>query len=108
MVAALADLYSRREKCIVALGAWRVRCGRISRNRLVDWLRSHLALQDCWGRCSPGYGVSPFKTQTFARFADREDDALCEAIRRVWKGLIEDGLGGRIVKQRIARHGNVA
>ena len=58
-----------------------------------------------------GPGVSPFKTEAFARFADREgreDDALCEAIRRARRGLIEAGLGGGIVKQRIARRGNVA
>jgi hypothetical protein len=49
-----------------------------------------------------------FKTKPFARFADREgiaDSALCDAVRRAEKGLIDADLGGGIIKQRIARQG---
>ncbi len=49
-----------------------------------------------------------FKTRAFARFADREgveDDALCGAVERAEKGLIDADLGGGIIKQRIARKG---
>ncbi|MDE0060163.1 MAG: type II toxin-antitoxin system RelE/ParE family toxin [Defluviicoccus sp.] len=49
-----------------------------------------------------------FKTRAFARFADREevdDDALCEAVARAGKGLIDADLGGGVIKQRIARKG---
>jgi hypothetical protein len=49
-----------------------------------------------------------FKTKTFARFArkaDLEDSALCEAIADAERGLIDAELGGGVVKQRIARRG---
>ena len=49
-----------------------------------------------------------FKTKAFARFADREgleDAALCEAVRRARRGLIDADLGGGVIKQRIARKG---
>ena len=49
-----------------------------------------------------------FKTKAFARFANREgleDDALCDAVRRARKGLIDADLGGGVIKQRIARKG---
>ncbi len=49
-----------------------------------------------------------FKTKAFARFADRErleDAALCEAVRRARRGLIDAHLGGGVIKQRIARKG---
>jgi len=49
-----------------------------------------------------------FKTKPFARFAYREgidDPALCEAIERAEKGLIDAELGGGVIKQRIARKG---
>ena len=32
-----------------------------------------------------------------------EDDALCEAVRRARRGLIDVNLGGGVIKQRIAR-----
>ena len=47
-----------------------------------------------------------FKTKPFARFADREritDEALCDAVRRAGRGLIDADLGGSVIKQRIAR-----
>ena len=50
-----------------------------------------------------------FKTKAFARFADRErleDAALCEAVRRARRGLIDADLGGGVIKQRIARKGS--
>ena len=49
-----------------------------------------------------------FKTKPFARFANREgieDRALCEAVERVAKGLVDADLGGCVFKQRIARRG---
>ena len=49
-----------------------------------------------------------FKTKLFARFARRErisDGALCEAVERVEKGLVDADLGGGVIKQRIARQG---
>ena len=49
-----------------------------------------------------------FKTKAFARFADRErleDAALCQAVRRARRGLIDADLGGGVIKQRIARKG---
>ena len=49
-----------------------------------------------------------FKTKLFARFARRErisDGALCEAVSRVEKGLVDADLGGGVIKQRIARQG---
>lgn len=47
-----------------------------------------------------------FKTKWFLRFARQqgiEDEALCEAIARAEKGLIDAELGGGVIKQRIAR-----
>ena len=52
--------------------------------------------------------MQTFKTKAFARFADREgleDSALCEAILRARRGLVDADLGGGVIKQRIARKG---
>ena len=52
--------------------------------------------------------MQTFKSKAFARFADREgleDAALCEAVGRAWRGLIDANLGGGVIKQRIARKG---
>ena len=52
--------------------------------------------------------MQTFKTKAFARFADREgleDAALCEAVGRARRGLIDADLGGGVIKQRIARRG---
>jgi len=49
-----------------------------------------------------------FKTKSFARFADRikiNDTALCDAVLRAEKGMIDANLGGGVIKQRIARKG---
>ncbi len=49
-----------------------------------------------------------FKTRAFARFAGREgvdDSALCEAVDRARRGLVDADLGGGVLKQRIARKG---
>ncbi len=49
-----------------------------------------------------------FKTKPFARFASREgidDEALCEAVERAGRGLIDADLGGGVIKQRVARRG---
>ncbi len=49
-----------------------------------------------------------FKTKAFARFAKREgleDGALCEAVERAERGLVDADLGGGVIKQRIAREG---
>ena len=47
-----------------------------------------------------------FKTKWFARFARQgslTDLALCEAVARAERGLIDADLGGGVLKQRIAR-----
>ena len=49
-----------------------------------------------------------FKTKPFARFAIREgitDEALCDAVERARRGLVDADLGGGVIKQRIARRG---
>ena len=49
-----------------------------------------------------------FETKEIARFARREkisDAALCEAVSRMERGLIDADLGGGLIKQRIAREG---
>ena len=49
-----------------------------------------------------------FKTKPFARFAHREgiaDDALCDAVERAARGLVDADLGGGVIKQRITRRG---
>ena len=49
-----------------------------------------------------------FKTKGFARFQRRDgidDAALCEAIARAERGLIDANLGHGLIKQRVARHG---
>ncbi len=49
-----------------------------------------------------------FATRWFTRFAESEritDAALCEAIDRVERGLVDANLGRGLVKQRIARSG---
>ena len=46
--------------------------------------------------------------KTFRRFQRREgiaDDALAEAVARAERGLIDAGLGGGLIKQRVARPG---
>jgi hypothetical protein len=52
--------------------------------------------------------VRVFKTKWFRRFARREridDIALCEAIARANRGLIDADLGANVIKQRVARPG---
>jgi hypothetical protein len=52
--------------------------------------------------------VRAYKTKGFARFARRQridDDALCEAIPRAERGLIDADLGGGVIKQRVPRPG---
>ena len=49
-----------------------------------------------------------FKTRAFARFARKErigDAALCEAIERAERGVVDADLGGQVIKQRVARPG---
>ena len=49
-----------------------------------------------------------FKTKWFVRFARKEriaDDALCDAVARAERGLIDADLGGGVIKQRLARPG---
>ena len=49
-----------------------------------------------------------FKTKPFARFAHREgiaDEALCDAVERAARGLVDADLGGGVIKQRVARRG---
>jgi hypothetical protein len=50
--------------------------------------------------------VRIFKTRAFGRFARKErisDAALCEAIDRAERGLVDADLGGHVIKQRVAR-----
>ena len=47
-----------------------------------------------------------FNTKPFARFAHREgiaDEALCDAVERAGRGLVDADLSGGVIKQRIAR-----
>ncbi len=49
-----------------------------------------------------------FATKEFARFARKErvgDEALCIAIARAERGLVDAGLGGGLIKQRVPRRG---
>ena len=49
-----------------------------------------------------------FKTRTLAKFTRQNgiaDSSLVEAIDRARRGLIDADLGGRIIKQRVARPG---
>jgi hypothetical protein len=49
-----------------------------------------------------------FKTRTFARLirsTGLSDQALCEAVERAVKGLVDAELGSGLVKQRVARQG---
>jgi hypothetical protein len=52
--------------------------------------------------------VRIFKNKAFIRFAKKAgigDAALCAAIRDAERGLMAADLGGGVIKQRIARHG---
>ncbi len=47
-----------------------------------------------------------FVVKAFRRFQRKEkiaDDALCDAIQRAERGLIDADLGGGLIKQRVAR-----
>ena len=49
-----------------------------------------------------------FKTKEFARFARKEkidDAALCEAIARADRGVVDADLTGGLIKQRVPRQG---
>jgi hypothetical protein len=49
-----------------------------------------------------------YKNAWFTKFARKEkvdDDALCDAIRRAEKGMIDADLGSGLLKQRVAREG---
>ena len=53
-------------------------------------------------------GVTIYKNSWFAKFARKErisDAALCEAIDRATRGLIDADLGSGLIKQRVAREG---
>ena len=61
-----------------------------------------------WRQAFAGSVSQTFKTKAFARFASREgvdDAALCDAVLRARRGLIDADLGGGVIKQRIARKG---
>ena len=52
--------------------------------------------------------VRIYKNAWFAKFARKErisDAALCEAVERAARGLIDADLGGGLIKQRVARSG---
>jgi hypothetical protein len=49
-----------------------------------------------------------FKNAWFQKFASKEkicDAALCEAVARADRGLIDADLGGGVIKQRVERPG---
>lgn len=49
-----------------------------------------------------------YLTREFDRFASRNaisDGALCEAVARAERGLVDADLGGAVIKQRVARCG---
>jgi hypothetical protein len=49
-----------------------------------------------------------FRTKEFTRFAKRQrigDRALCDAVARAGRGIIDADLGGGLIKQRVARPG---
>ncbi len=49
-----------------------------------------------------------FKTKAMARFTRQQgigDDSLVAAVKQAMKGLIDADLGGRLIKQRVARPG---
>lgn len=53
-------------------------------------------------------GVKIYKNAWFAKFARKEridDDALCEAVDRASRGLLDADLGSGLIKQRVAREG---
>jgi hypothetical protein len=53
-------------------------------------------------------GVTIYKNSWFAKFARKErisDAALCVAIDRAGRGLIDADLGSGLIKQRVAREG---
>ncbi len=50
-----------------------------------------------------------FATKAFARFARKEgveNGALCDAVDRAVRGLVDADLGGGVIKQRVARPGD--
>jgi hypothetical protein len=52
--------------------------------------------------------VRIFKTKTLAKFTRQHgvsDEALVEAVGRAKRGLIDADLGGKVIKQRVARPG---
>jgi len=52
--------------------------------------------------------VRIFMVKAFGRFRRRErisESMLCDAIARAEKGLVDANLGGRLIKQRVARRG---
>jgi hypothetical protein len=52
--------------------------------------------------------VRIFKTKTLAKFTRQNgisDEALVEAVERAKQGLIDADLGGKVIKQRVARPG---
>jgi hypothetical protein len=52
--------------------------------------------------------VRIFKTRTLAKFTRQNgvsDAALVEAVERAKRGLIDADLGGKVIKQRVARPG---
>jgi hypothetical protein len=52
--------------------------------------------------------VRIYKVKVFARFQRREridDEALAKAVRGAEAGLVDADLGGGLIKQRVARHG---
>lgn len=91
------------------LGRWRPTgypyCGPVHRG-LIGVAPS--AISHDMMRAFAGFGLCTFKTNPFARFANREGSANAapfDAVRRVGRGQVDAGLGGGVIKLRIARKG---
>ena len=62
-----------------------------------------------WPTGGADEAVRVFKNAWFRKFARKEkinDAALCEAVARAERGLIDADLGGGVIKQRVARPGS--
>ncbi len=82
--------------------AWQGGAGRNGSTRPLQI--SHHVLYDLAGRRP----MRIFKNSWFARFARKErigDEALCEAVARADRGLVDADLGGGLIKQWVARLG---
>jgi len=65
-------------------------------------------MTEVWPEMTEIPSLRIYKNSWFAKFARKEqisDSALCDAIDRATRGLIDADLGGGLIKQRVAREG---